>query len=312
VVGHAAVAIAVGGGVALLLHWKAPLHEFVARIGETDVKAIMRFVLVALVIYPVLPDQAYGPYGVLNPQQIWLMVVLIVGISLGGYVAYKLLGRRPGAVLAGTLGGLISSTATTIAYARRTRQTQEGIRLAAVVIVSASAVALARVLVEIAVVAPTTFWRTAPPVGIMFGWMAAIAAGTYGLTREDKAEPVAPGNPAEVGTALLFAGLYALVLLGVAAARDSFGAGGLYGVAVLSGLHDLDAITLSTSRFVEQGAVGADQGWRLILTASLANLVLKGVAAAVLGQRRLLAWIVVPFAAALLGGMMLLFLWPAA
>jgi hypothetical protein len=77
VVGHTAVAIAVGGAAALLLHWKAPLHEFVARIGETDVKAIMRFVLVELVIYPVLPDEAYGPYRVLNPQQIWLMVVLI-------------------------------------------------------------------------------------------------------------------------------------------------------------------------------------------------------------------------------------------
>jgi uncharacterized membrane protein (DUF4010 family) len=94
VVGHAAVAIAVGGGVALLLHWKAPLHEFVARIGETDVKAIMRFVLVALVIYPVLPDEGYAPYGVLNPQQIWLMVVLIVSIGLGGYVASKLFGQR--------------------------------------------------------------------------------------------------------------------------------------------------------------------------------------------------------------------------
>ncbi|MBI1901993.1 MAG: MgtC/SapB family protein, partial [Planctomycetia bacterium] len=94
VVGHAAIAVAVGGGVALLLHWKAPLHEFVARIGETDVTAIMRFVLVALVIYPVLPDQAYGPYQVLNPKQVWQMVVLIVGISLGGYVAYKLLGQK--------------------------------------------------------------------------------------------------------------------------------------------------------------------------------------------------------------------------
>jgi uncharacterized membrane protein (DUF4010 family) len=336
VVGHAAVAIAVGGGVALLLHWKAPLHEFVGRIGETDVKAIMRFVLVALVIYPILPDQGYGPNGVLNPQQIWLMVVLIVGIGLGGYVAYKLFGQRAGAVLAGILGGLISSTATTVSYARRTRQGREGVAAAALVIVVASAVALARVLAEVAVVAPNMFWRTAPPLAAMFAWMALIAAGMYFLARPMKAEltaagrpmtPTAPpgegpapggemsltdqSNPAELRPALLFAGLYALVLLGAGAARDYLGAGGLYGVAVISGLHDLDAITLSTARFVEQGQVEAHLGWRLILAASLSNLVLKGAAAAVLGERRLWKLVAVPYAAALLGGVALLLLWPA-
>jgi uncharacterized membrane protein (DUF4010 family) len=334
-VGHAAVAIAVGGGVALLLHWKAPLHEFVARIGETDVKAIMRFVLVALVIYPVLPDQAYGPYGVLNPQQIWLMVVLIVGISLGGYLVYKLFGQRSGAVVAGILGGLISSTATTVSYARRTRQGWEGVAGAALVIVVASAVAFARVLTEMAVVGPNTFWQAAPPLVVMLGWMAAVAGGMYYFTRAkgaepqskngpatpvttpgeppasaEKAEPPAQGNPAELKPALIFAGLYALVLLGVAAAKDYLGTGGLYGVAVVSGLHDLDAITLSTARFVEQGQVEAQLGWRLILAASLSNLVLKGAAAAILGEHRLWKWVAVPFAAALLGGGALLLLWP--
>jgi uncharacterized membrane protein (DUF4010 family) len=335
VVGHAAVAIAVGGGVALLLHWKAPLHEFVGRIGETDVKAIMRFVLVALVIYPVLPDQGYGPNGVLNPQQVWLMVVLIVGIGLGGYLAYKLFGQRAGAVLAGTLGGLISSTATTVSYARRSCQGQEGVSVAALVIVIASASAFARVLAEVAVVAPNTFRRTAPPLAAMLAWMALIAAGTYSLTRRKIAEPVAEGspmiltttqgkgpasvsevntpahvNPAELKPALIFAGLYALVLLGAGAARDYFGARGLYALAVVSGLHDLDAITLSTARFVEQGQVEAHLGWRLILAASLSNLVLKGAAAAVLGERRLWKWVAMPYAAALVGGVALLLLWP--
>jgi uncharacterized membrane protein (DUF4010 family) len=355
VVGHAAVAIAIGGGAALLLHWKVPMHEFVARIGETDLKAIMRFVLVALVIYPVLPDEGYGPYGVLNPQQIWLMVVLIVGIGLGGYVAYKLFGQRPGAVLAGLLGGLISSTATTVSYARRTRAGHDSTAAAALVIVVASAVAFARVLTEMAVVAPSTFWRTAPPLAVMLAWTGAVAAGTYFLTRPKKAErrgwspglsrpsagqpaqagtptnpgnpttphaepdasgeesaPPAQANPAEMKPALIFAGLYALVLLGVAAARDYFGSGGLYAVAVGSGLHDLDAITLSTARFVERGQVEAGLGWRLILAASLANLVLKGAVVAVLGEHRLLKGIAAPFAVALLGGAALLLLWPVA
>jgi uncharacterized membrane protein (DUF4010 family) len=337
VVGHTAVAVAVGGGVALLLHWKAPLHRFVGRIGETDVKAIMRLVLVALVIYPVLPDQAYGPYGVLNPQQVWLMVVLIQGISLGGYVAYKLFGQRSGAVVAGALGGVISSTATTVSYSRRTRQAPGSVAAAALVIVVASAVAFTRVLTEMAVVSPNTFWRTAPPVAIMLAWMAAVAAGVFCFVRAREAAPVAregpaplgasraeppaeaemaqppvQDNPAELATALVFAGLYALVLLGVAAARDHFGAGGLYGLAVVTGLHDLDAITLSTARFVEHGQVDASLGWRLIVAASLSNLVLKGAVVAVLGGRRLLRWIAVPFGVGLLGGIALLFLWPRA
>jgi hypothetical protein len=80
VVGHTAVGIVIAGGVALLLHLKEPMHTFVARIGETDLKAIMQFVLIALVILPILPDETFGPYDVLNPHQIWLMVVLIVAI----------------------------------------------------------------------------------------------------------------------------------------------------------------------------------------------------------------------------------------
>jgi uncharacterized membrane protein (DUF4010 family) len=334
VVGHAAVAIAVGGGVALLLHWKVPMHQFVARIGETDLKAIMRFVLVALVIYPVLPDQGYGPYGVLNPQQIWLMVVLIVGISLGAYVAYKLFGQRSGGVVAGLLGGLISSTATTVSYARCARHTWEGTAVAALAIVVAAAVAFARVLTEIAVVAPTTFWGIAPPLALMLAWTGMIAAAMYALTRPKKVEPTAEesqvppttqgkgsvagevagppaqANPAELRPALIFAGLYALVLLGAAAAKQYIGSSGLYAVAVVSGLHDLDAITLSTARFVEQGQLEPQLGWRLILTASLVNLVLKGAAVAILAKDRLLRWIAVPFTAALLGGAALLLLWP--
>jgi len=335
VIGHAAVAIAIGGGVALLLHWKTPLHEFVSRIGETDLKAIMQFVLVALVIYPVLPDEPFGPYGVLNPQQIWFMVVLIVGINLGGYVAYKLFGQRSGAALAGVLGGLISSTATTVSYSRRARQDRNDSQLAALVIVIASAVAYARVLAEVAVVAPNIFAHAALPLAIMFVWMVIAATTMYWMSRLERtepsneemmtaasaipngtptpcveAEPLVRENPAELKPALFFTGLYALMLVGVATTREHLGSGGLYGVAFLSGLHDLDAITLSTARFMDQGQVETDLGWRLILTASLANLTVKGAVTAILGQRRLLRSIAVPFGGALLVGAALLLLWP--
>jgi uncharacterized membrane protein (DUF4010 family) len=310
VVGHAAVAIALGGGVALLLYWKTPLHTFIARIGEADLKAIMQFVLIALVILPVLPDQSYGPYQVLNPRTVWLMVVLIVGIGLGGYVAYKLFGDRVGTVLGGVIGGLISSTATTVSFARRARQAEQAVPLTALVILIASATAYVRVLTEVAVVAPRALAQTAPPLVVMFVWLACLCGAAYHFTRGEKAELPPQGNPAELKPALIFGGLYALVLLGVAAATDYFGDAGLYAVALLSGVHDLDAITVSTSQMVDQGRVGADTGWRVILAASLANLVAKGVLVAFLGGRRLLSWMLVLFGAALAGGLLLLLLWP--
>src|SRR4029077_10824533 len=109
VIGSMVVTVVVGGAVAVLLQFKKPLHALAGAIGERDMRAIMQFVLLSLVILPVLPHQDFGPYGVWNPFQIWLMVVLIVGISLTGYIAYKCLGARRGTLLAGVLGGLISS-----------------------------------------------------------------------------------------------------------------------------------------------------------------------------------------------------------
>src|SRR3546814_16397653 len=95
-------------------------HGFVNKIGASDLKAIMQFVLITLVILPVLPNENVGPYQVLNPREIWWMVVLIVGISLVGYFLYKLLGGRLGVLAGGLLGGLVSSPATTVSYARKT------------------------------------------------------------------------------------------------------------------------------------------------------------------------------------------------
>lgn len=253
IVGHTEVAIVLGGVTSLLLHWKAPLHAFVARIGEPDLKAIMRFVLITLVILPVLPDQSFGPYQVLNPRQVWLMVVLIVGISLVGYVGYKLFGQHAGAVLTGVLGGLISSTATTFSTARQAASSGEGARLSALIILLASTVALGRVIGEIAVVASGDFWSMAIPLGILLAGMTLICGGVYLLTGGKEVEPPPPGNPADLVPALIFGGFYAVVLLASAAVNDTLGAGGLYAVAIFSGVHDLDAITLSSARLVDQG-----------------------------------------------------------
>ena len=303
-------AIVLGGVVALLLHLKEPLHEFAGRMGEKDVRAIMQLVLIALVILPLLPDRTFGPYGVLNPYQIWWMVVLIVGLSLLGYVAYKLFGARAGAALGGVLGGLISSTATTVSYARRSREEPETSRLAALVVVIASAVVFARVLVEIAAVAHGSFVDLAPPLAAMLGVMAALAGVAWWLSRRDGAEPPEQENPAELKSALFFGLIYAVVLVAVAFARDRFGTAGLYTVAGISGLTDVDALTLSTARLVDSGRLVPGDGWRAILIAALANLVFKGGIVAFLGSRRMLGRIALFFGAALAGGAVIFWVWP--
>lgn len=309
-VGNQAAAIVVGGIVAVLLHYREPLHRFVEKMGEKDARALMQFVLIALVILPVLPNRDFGPYGVFNPYDIWRMVVLIVGIGIGGYVAYKMFGQGAGTLLGGILGGLISSTATTVSYARRSKDTPDASTLAALVILIASTVAFARIIAEVAAVAPGILKRVAPPLGAMLLLMIVLSAIAYFRNRGDAGEMPEQENPAELKSALWFGALYALILYGVAAVKDHFGNSGLYVVAVLSGLTDVDAITLSTANMVEAEKLGADTGWRLILTAALSNLVFKAGTVAALGHRRLLGRIALLFGIALVGGILILFLWP--
>ena len=311
VVGEPAVAVALGAVVAVLLHFKDPLHAFAGKFGDRDVTAIMQFALITLVVLPVLPDRAYGPYEVLNPFQIWLMVVLIVGISLVGYVGYKLFGAKEGAVLGGVIGGLVSSTATTVSFARRAATTPKSAGLAALVIMIASGIVYARVITEVVVVAPGHMRAIVPPLVAMLVACAVIAAALYLVSRDRHAAMAQHGNPADLKMAMMFAGLYALVSFIVAATKDEFGVQALYPVAVLSGLTDMDAITLSTSQLVNQGRLETQTAWRLILVASLANLVFKAGIVAVIGGRALLRYVVPAFGAAMLVGAGLLWRWPA-
>lgn len=309
--GHVAVAVTLGGTVAVLLHLKPQMHSLAKRIGDEDFRAIMQFVLITLVILPVLPNRAFGPYQVLNPYKIWLMVVLIVGISLAGYVAYKLLGERVGALVGGVLGGLISSTATTVSYSRTARQTPDTAALAALVIAIASTVVFARVLILIGATAPTFLKELAPPLGAMLVALS-IGVGLMILAiRPTRSSMLAQGNPTQLRSAIAFGILFSVVLLAVAASKQQFGDRGLYVVAVLSGLTDMDAVTLSTMQLVQRGTLGADTAWRAVLIAAMANLVFKGTMVALLGNRPLFIRVGAFFAGAFLLGALILAFWPA-
>lgn len=302
--------VVIGGLMLLLLHLKKPMHDFAAAVGEHDMRAIAEFVLISLIILPVLPNAPHGPYGVWNPFSIWLMVVLIVGISLTGYVAYKLFGSRGGTLLGGVIGGLISSTATTVSFARRTAADTALAPLGAFVIMTASCISLVRVLVEVAAAARGMLAMIAPPLAIMLGACVLIAGVLYRISHRQRAEMPVQKNPAELKAAFVFGALYAVVLLAVATARDHFGSAGLYVVAGFSGLTDVDAITLSSAQLAEAGAIESSTAWRSIIIAIMANFVFKFATVAALGSRLLTARLAAAFTAAIVCGGALLWLWP--
>lgn len=293
------VAVVVAGGVMVLLQSKHTLHTLVDRLGEKDIRAIMQLVLIALVILPILPDRTYGPFDVLNPKQIWLMAVLIVGISLGAYVAYKAVGPRGGSLVHAVLGGLISSTATTVSAARQSVVSKNDAWTATMIIVVAAAISLARVMGLVAAFAPSHYRPIFLPLSIiLFVW---VALGVVGWIRSRNSEltPDEHTNPANLRTGFVFAALYAVILFAVAAAKHYLGNRGLFIVAGVSGLTDLDAITISTARITELGEVAAGITWKVILIAMMSNTVFKLGTVAALGSKKLLLRVGVFFAVAL-------------
>lgn len=286
-VGQPAIAVAVAGSTAILLYIKPQLKGMLARLEDTDIRAIMQFVLISFIILPILPNQNFGPLEAFNPQRTWLLVVLIVGISLGGYLIYKFLGQRAGVALGGILGGLISSTATTVSYARRASVGEGPARNSAVVIIIATSMIYPRVMVEIAIMAPDYFWQIAWPVMLMLLFSIGISLYSYKMITDRTARLPEQRNPSELSSALTFGAVYTLVLFLVALTTEYLGDQYLFIVAAVSGLSDMDAITLSASQMVQDGNIEADLAWRLILTALISNTFIKFGIASTFGHPEL-------------------------
>jgi uncharacterized membrane protein (DUF4010 family) len=257
--------------------------------------------VVTFIVLPILPDKAYGPYAVLNPRNIWLMVVLISGIGLAGYIALRLAGERRGVLLTGILSGLVSSTAATMLYARRSRESDAMQRVALTVVPLANLVPVARIAVLAVAVAPGIL----PTLGPVLGAALAAGFGVAALTipRDGRSDaPFAESrNPAELGTALRFAALYAVVLLAAAWLSDVAGERGLYVAALTSGLGDIDAISLSALNLFGHGRLSADNAVTAIALAYLSNVIFK--LALLVWFNRVLAWRVLwPLAATVAAG----------
>jgi uncharacterized membrane protein (DUF4010 family) len=307
--GFRQIAVMLGVVTTVLLYFKTELAGIAQRLERRELLSILQFAVLTFVILPVLPDHAYGPYEAVNPRNVWLMVVLISGLSLAGYLALRLVGGRRGLALLGVLGGLVSSTATTVVYSRHAREHGDFVGGAVVVILLANLVVVARLTV--------LTWVTAPgvlPTLLPVAACALLAGGTgvAVLYRHMKreAEPPVPqtGNPTELKTAIGFAAAYAVVLMVAAWLHDLAGARGVYAVAAVSGLTDVDAITLSALRLHGMATLSAAQATTAITIALVANIAFKLGLVLFLGGARLLRRCALPMLAVAAGALAGLFL----
>jgi uncharacterized membrane protein (DUF4010 family) len=227
-----------GVALAFLLSSKPRFHGFVARVSRDDLYAAIKFLIVAVIVVPLLPDHAVGPLGAINPRHLGLMVVTISALSFAGYVAMKLWGARRGLLVGAALGGLVSSTAVTLSMAGRTKAEPK--------LAPMAAGALGRVAVLVGVVEPALLATLALPLGAMIA--AALAGLALTFKRGGEHAAVDVQNPFELGSAVKVSLMFALVLLVTKAANAHLGSQGLYLASALSGTTDVDAVTLSSAR----------------------------------------------------------------
>jgi len=300
--GERTLAVALGIGTTALLYFKTELEGAANRLTPTDIRSMLQFGAVSAVVLPLLPNRGFGPYGVLNPFHIWLMVVLISGVSLAGYVAWRLTLERKGLLLAGLLGGVISSTATTFSYARGARDGLHSRSGSIVVLLLANAAMLVRVLLLVLIAAPLLLVDAA--VALLPALLLSLPVLAWHFRRagsEQDGRDATPRNPTQLGTALLFAGFYTLILLAAAWLSDRVGSGGLFGLSFISGLTDVDAITLSSSRLAVQEAIGVADAATAVAIAVGSNMLFKAIVARTVGGRALGAPVIVAFALPLAG-----------
>jgi uncharacterized membrane protein (DUF4010 family) len=268
--------LAVGLAVvtAVLLAYKQPLHGLVGRLGWDDMFAGLRLLVATFIVLPILPDRPVDPWQALNPYALWLLVILISSLSLVGYAATRWLGEGRGAAITGLTGGLVSSTAVTLSFARRGREEPGAASALACGILLAWCVMFARVVIEVLVVNPALVGRVLVPFGIMAAVAAGLALLHYRRGRRDEATQAVPlANPFSLTSAIKFAAFFALVLLLVKLVQRYFPSEGVYLVAAIAGLTDVDAITLSMAEYAK--ANDPSVATAAIVVAALTNTVVK-------------------------------------
>jgi len=287
--GYLTLAVALGIVTTALLSLKLETDRFVRALTREDIFAALQFAVISTIILPVLPNESFlpPPFDVLNPFKIWLMVVFISGISFLGYVAIKVIGPEQGIGLTGFLGGMVSSTAVTLSFSERSNRQPELAKPFALAIMTAWTVMFSRVLIEVGVLNRAL---------LSVVWIPLAAAGFVGLLyvfflyfsqRAAEKGDIQFSNPFDLGSAIKFGLLYALVLLISRAAQMYFGDTGILVSSLISGVADVDAITLSMAELSNTGGLDIAIASRAIVVAAMSNTIVKGGIALMGGSKAL-------------------------
>ncbi len=287
--GHLRLAIALGVGVTMLLSLKTEFHRWTERMSSEDIWALLKFAIITFVVLPILPNRTVDPWGLFNPYEVWIMVVLIAGVSFAGYVLLKFM--RGGVEWIGAIGGLISSTATTVSFSRHSKSSVWLVPHLAMGVLLACTVMFPRLLVIIGVAGPSL----APPLVLPFSLMTVtgVVAGLLWWRRYREVgyksdEGFQFENPVELSSALTFGLIFAIIRIISILAERYWGHSGLYIVSGLSGVAELDAIVLSISRMVREtgpDAINVATGVRAVLIACVSNTLIKAGIVVALARR---------------------------
>lgn len=272
--------------ITTLLAIKPQIHKFAHRISEKELLNTLKFLIVAFVILPLLPDEFIGPMAVFNPYQIWLMVVFISAISFTGYILMKFIGPERGLGVTGIIGGLVSSTAVATSMAARVKESKYLMKAAIFATVVASSMMFLRILFEVSVINPALLPQLSLPMllmgilGIILGVIIWRRAEVKQMDAKIKLE-----NPFSLKPALIFGGLFLAILFLSKIANTYMGSSGVYIASIISGVADVDAITISMALLAPK-TLSTNTAVTAITLAAISNTVFKFLIALLLGTRK--------------------------
>ena len=288
--GLASEAVAVAVVMTVLLGFKQELHKSLRHLDRRELIATLQLLLIAAVVLPLLPNRDLGPWSALNPRAIGLLVVLIAGISYVGYFAMRLLGARVGLLATAVLGALVSSTAVTVSFGRMARREQGNFALLGAGISLASGTMALRILVEVSLVNPALLPSLVPPVAVL-AVVPLVAAGAIVIRTKsvETSAEVELKNPIELGAALGYGAVFAVLFILIQAMEAWFGNAGVYALSAISGITDVDAVSLSLAQ-ATKGDLPLVVGTTGILIAAMVNTAVKALLATVIGGWKLARW----------------------
>lgn len=288
VLGNESVAVAAAVAMAILLALRDRLHDWVRNLTWPELRSALMLLAMTFLLLPVLPNRPIDPWNVLNPAEIWLFAILIAAISFAGYIAVRVFGDRNGIAVASIAGGLASSTAVTISFARLAREHPESTRLLAGGILLAGATMLGRIVVLAGLLKPSLvgplLWPALAAGAVLLGSAGVLL--WRGSTTATQQSDLKIRNPFDLGTVLKLAGLIAVILLFAKGMAERAGTAGLYLLAAVSGVADVDALTLSMTRFAGN-EVTLSAAANAILVAAGVNTLSKAAMAGAVGGSRL-------------------------